>query len=157
MKNLFKPYYETRISKKHTKIYKENGTLFIKEFIVKRSGRPMGKKILIVDDDDEIRATIKLILEKNGYSVATAVNGTDCLKKLDTEKPDLILLDIMMPGAPTREIVNKIKNTKIAYLTAVRVSEAERESLLTNKNIVDFIQKPFDLNDLLKRIKKALA
>ena len=117
----------------------------------------MKKKILVVDDEEDIRTTVKLILEKNGYEVFTAVDGNDCLKKISKERPDLMLLDIMMPGAPTRDIVKKIMDTKIIYLTAVRVSEAEREELVTGKNVVDFIQKPFDVSDLLKRIKKALT
>jgi DNA-binding response OmpR family regulator len=116
----------------------------------------MPKTIMVVDDEPDIRATVKTVLEKNGFKVITAVNGDDCLDKLKKEKPDLILLDIMMPGTPVKEIVPKIKG-KIAYLTVVRVTEAEKEQLLKNKNIVDFIQKPFDINDLVKRVKKLTA
>ena len=114
----------------------------------------MAKTIMVVDDEVDIRNTVKVILEKNGYNVITAVNGDDCLKKLVKEKPDLILMDIMMPGTPVKEIIPKIKNIKIAYLSVVRTSEAEREDLMKSKNIVDFIQKPFDVNDLVKRIKE---
>ncbi|MFA5141618.1 MAG: response regulator [Candidatus Woesearchaeota archaeon] len=113
----------------------------------------MPKTIMVVDDEPDIRATVKTVLEKNGFKVITAVNGDDCLDKLKKEKPDLILLDIMMPGTPVKEIVPKIKG-KIAYLTVVRVTEAEKEQLLKNKNIVDFIQKPFDIKDLVKRVTK---
>ncbi|MFA5176081.1 MAG: response regulator [Candidatus Nanoarchaeia archaeon] len=115
------------------------------------------KTILIVDDEADIRNTLKTILEKNKYKVITAVNGDDCLKKLKTVKPDLILMDIMMPGTPVREIIPKIKDTKIAYLSVVRTSEAEKEDLMQSKNIVDFIQKPFSVEDLLKRIKKIVG
>lgn len=112
------------------------------------------KTIMIVDDEDEIRATVKVVLEKNGYKVITAVNGDDCLKKImEGEKPDLILMDIMMPGTPVREIIPKIKQ-KVAYLSVVRLSEAEKESLLKSKNIVDFIQKPFDIKELIKKVKR---
>ncbi len=111
------------------------------------------KTVMVVDDESDIRDTVKTILEKEGYKVLTAVSGEDCLNKLETEKPDLILMDIMMPGRPTREIVSEIKGIKIAYLTVVRVGEAEKEDLIKG-NIVDFIQKPFDLKDLLKRVKK---
>ncbi len=109
---------------------------------------------MIVDDEPDIRQTVKTVLGKNGYKVVTAVDGDDCLKKLPKQKIDLILLDIMMQGTPIREVVKKIKNTKIAYLSVVRTSEAEKELLLDSKNIVDFIQKPFDINDLLARVKK---
>jgi len=114
----------------------------------------MTKKIMIVDDEPDIRETVKKILEKNKYKVVTAVNGDDCLKKLEKEKPDLILMDIMMPGTPVGEVVKKIKNIKIAYLSVVRTSEAEKEELLGQSNIVDFIQKPFDINELVKKVGK---
>ena len=59
-----------------------------------------------------------------------------------------------MPGTPVREVVKKIKDVKIVYLSVVRTSEAEKENLLKSKNIVDFIQKPFDINGLLKKVKE---
>lgn len=117
----------------------------------------MVKKILVVDDEPDIRSTVKTVLEKNGYKVVTAVNGDDGLKKWQAEKPNLILLDIMMPGTPVREIVPKMKGAKIAYLSVVRTSEAEKEDLMKSKNIVDFIQKPFDINELVRRVKKLIG
>lgn len=114
----------------------------------------MAKTILVVDDEPDIRATVKTVLEKNGYTVFTAVDGDDCLEKLKKIKPDLILLDIMMPGTPVRDVVKKIKGVKISFLSVVRVSEAEKEQLLGSPNVVDFIQKPFDINELLAKVKK---
>ncbi len=116
----------------------------------------MTKLIMVVDDEPDIRNTVKTILVKNKYKVITAVNADDCMKKLKTEKPDLILMDIMMPGTPVKDIIPKIK-TKVAYLSVVRTSEAEREDLMKSKNIVDFIQKPFDINELLKRVQKIVG
>lgn len=117
----------------------------------------MVKTIMIADDEPDIRESVKTILERKGYVVVTAVNGDDCLKKLPKQKVDLILLDIMMPGTPVREIIPKIKNTRIAFLSVVKTSEAEKEDLLKSKNIVDFIQKPFDINELLSRVKKIVG
>lgn len=114
----------------------------------------MAKTIMVVDDEPDIRQSVKTVLVKNGYKVITAINGGDCLDKLKSAKPDLILMDIMMPGNPVKDVIPKIKGIKIAYLSAVRISEAEKEALLQEKNIVDFIQKPFDIDDLLKRVKK---
>jgi DNA-binding response OmpR family regulator len=114
----------------------------------------MVKKILVVDDEPDIRESVKIILEKNGFKVITAVNGDDGLAKWKKEKPDLVLLDIMMPGTPVREIVPQMKGAKVVYLSVVRTSEAEKEELMESKNIVDFIQKPFDVDELVKRIKK---
>ena len=112
------------------------------------------KTIMVVDDEPDNRETVRTVLEKNGYKVVTAVNGDDCLKKLSKQKVDLILLDIMMPGMPTKEIVAGIKGTKVVYLTAVGMSEAEKENLLKVKNVFGLIRKPFDINDLLKEVNK---
>ncbi len=118
----------------------------------------MAKRILIVDDEADIRVTVKTVLEKNGYKVVTATNADDCLKKIrGGENPDLILMDIMMPGTPVKEIIPKLGKFKIAYLSVVRTSEAEKGDLMRNKNIVDFIQKPFDINDLIKKVKKLVS
>jgi CheY-like chemotaxis protein len=116
------------------------------------------KTIMVVDDEPDIRATVKAVLEKNKYKVLTAVNADDCLKKVSSgEKPNLILMDIMMPGTPVRDVIPKLGKFKIAYLSVVRTSEAEKEDLMKSKNIVDFIQKPFDIEALLKRVKKIVG
>jgi CheY-like chemotaxis protein len=111
------------------------------------------KLIMVVDDEPDNVTTVKTVLETNGFNVVSAINGDDCLKKLKKVKPDLILMDIMMPGTPVRDVVRKIKNIKIAYLSVVRTSEAEKEELLGQKNIVLFIQKPFDITDLVEKVK----
>ena len=117
----------------------------------------MAKKIMVVDDEEDIRSTVKSLLEKNRYEVITAINGDDCLQKLAKNKVDLILMDIMMPGTPVKKIVDKIRDTKIAYLSVVRIADAEKEELFRDKKIVDFIHKPFDVDDLLKRVKKLVG
>jgi DNA-binding response OmpR family regulator len=117
----------------------------------------MTKTIMVADDEPDIRATVKTVLEQNGYKVITAISGDDCLKQLKKGKPDLILMDIMMPGTPTKDVVSQIKDVKISFLSVVRTSEAEKEELVKQKNIVDFIQKPFDINELLKRVKKLVG
>jgi DNA-binding response OmpR family regulator len=117
----------------------------------------MAKKILVVDDEEDIRNTVKTVLEKEGYEVVLAINGDDALKKWKASKPDLVLMDIMMPGTPVRDIVPKMKSAKIAYLSVVRTSEAEKEDLMKSKNIVDFIQKPFDIKALTAKVKKLVS
>ena len=133
----------------------------IKEKDVKKSSQKhqpskKQKTIMVVDDEPDIRATVGTILKKNGYQVMTAVNADDCLKKIKAgNNPDLILMDIMMPGTSVREIIPKLpKSIKIVYLSVVRTSEAEREDLLNVGNIVDFIQKPFDVNTLVQKVKR---
>jgi len=112
----------------------------------------MTKKILVVDDEPDIRESVRMILEKNGYDVITAEDGDQCLEKVK-ENPDLILLDIMMPGTPVSEVVKKISNIKIAFMSVVRISDARKRGLTTKDNVVDFFQKPFNVTDLLDRVE----
>lgn len=111
------------------------------------------KTILVVDDEEDIRSTVKMILEPHGYTVETASSGDECLKKINNNKPDLILLDIMMPGIPVADVVKQITDIKIAFMSVVRISEARKRGLTTNENIVDFFQKPFNVQDLISRVK----
>jgi len=115
--------------------------------------------ILSVDDEDDIRTTVRQVLEDEGFRVVSAKNGKECIDKLKKIKPDLILLDILMPGLTTKEIVTKIgkRGTRppIIFLTVVKLSEATKKDIVKG-NMVDYIQKPFDNNDLVRRVKKAL-
>ncbi len=119
------------------------------------------KTIMVVDDEEDTRSTIKSVLEDEGLNVVSAVNGQDCLNKLKKIKPDLILLDIMMPGLTSKEIITAIRkkkykpDIKIIFLTVVRFAEMTQKDIM-NGDVVDFIEKPFDTPDLIKRIKKAL-
>ncbi|MBS3176991.1 response regulator [Candidatus Woesearchaeota archaeon] len=113
----------------------------------------MAKTIMVVDDEEDNRITCKAILEKEGYNVVTAVDGDDCLRQLKKVKPALILMDIMMPGTPVKEVVAKIKDIKIVYCSVVRTSEAEKEELL-GKNIIGFIQKPYDIKDIVAKVRQ---
>lgn len=116
----------------------------------------MTKTILVVDDEPDMRQSVKTILEVNGYRVVTAVNGDDCLEKVREYKPDLILLDIMMPGTPVDDIVKQIKDIKIAFMSVVRISDARKRGLCTQENIIDFFQKPFNVTDLIDRVELIL-
>ena len=115
------------------------------------------KTILVVDDEPDILESVKMILEPNGYKIITAIDGDDCLKKLEKQTPDLILLDIMMPGKPVAEVIKQIKDIKIAFMSVVRISEARKKGLTEQDNIVDFLQKPFNVDDLISRVKLHLG
>ena len=117
----------------------------------------MPKTILVVDDEPDIRQSVKQILQVNGYIVVTAVDGDNCLRKLKELTPDLILLDIMMPGTPVGDVVKQIKDVKIAFMSVVRISDARKRGLCTQDNIVDFFQKPFNVSDLVDRVELILS
>jgi DNA-binding response OmpR family regulator len=117
----------------------------------------MKKKILVVDDEEDIRKSVKMILEVNGYEVLTAIDGDDLLNKIGQVTPDLILLDIMMPGPPIQEVIKQIQNIKIAFMSVVRISDARKRGLCSQDNIVDFFQKPFNVTELIDRIELILT
>ena len=118
-------------------------------------------KIMIVDDNPDISETLKAIMEFEKHETATAFNGEEFLNKVEAEKPDLVLLDVMMPGLKTKEILAKLKerglgHLKIILVTVIRFSEEERKILMTEYNIKDYVTKPFDLKDIVGRIRKKL-
>jgi len=110
------------------------------------------KTILVVDDEPDVRESVKMILEKQGYRILMVADGKSCLAMLHKTTPALILLDIRMPGTSIEETVRQIKDIKIAFMSVVGLSEARKQGLCQQDNIVDFIQKPFDTNDLISRV-----
>ena len=118
-------------------------------------------RIMIVDDEPDLVATLRDLVRKAGHEIFTAGNGQEFLDSVEKSRPDLVLLDIMMPGLSTRQILDKLKEKKlrglkVILLTVVRMGEDESKELLKNPPIVDYITKPFDITALMKRIKKQL-
>jgi CheY-like chemotaxis protein len=119
----------------------------------------MPKKIMIVDDEQSLITLVTELLESNGYSVITASDGKTCLKKLETVKPDLILMDMMMPGMSGTETVEKIrknpktKKLKVMFVTVARLSEVGQDNL-KRLGVLDYVTKPFDNAVLLEKVKK---
>jgi CheY-like chemotaxis protein len=121
------------------------------------------KKIMLVDDNKDIRRSVQEILERDGYQVVLAKDGDECLQLVRKEKPDLILLDLLMPGIPAIKLIPKLKDIKIIIFSVVTLGEknvVENGQMFPQKsdhsNLVGYINKPFDLKDLLAKIKKAL-
>lgn len=108
------------------------------------------KHILIVDDDIHISNMLFEILTKEGYKVSRAYSGTETLLFLLSEKPDLILLDLMLPGLTGEEVLEKINNIPTIVVSA-KADINNKVTLLLN-GAVDYITKPFDINELLARI-----
>jgi DNA-binding response OmpR family regulator len=119
-------------------------------------------KIMIVDDNIDIADTLKIIMEKEGNATLLAHNGEDFLNKVDDFKPDLVLLDVMMPGLTTEQIMEKLKDKgwtslKVILVTVVRFSDEEKKLLYTVLNITDYITKPFDVFELVGKVNKHLG
>ena len=120
----------------------------------------MGKTIMVVDDEADIRDTVKTVLEKEGYTVVTANNADDALKKEATAKPALILMDIMMPGIDGFETCRRLKeNDAMKAIPVIFISaKVEREDIEKIYSVggVDYINKPFQREEVLSRVQTHL-
>ena len=112
------------------------------------------KRILIVEDDVDIHNLIKNVLEKERYDVISAYSGTEAILLIEKKTPDLILLDLMLPGLSGEEIIKKVNNIPIIVISAKISSEDKVNALSIGAN--DYITKPFDTDELLARIKVQL-
>ena len=114
------------------------------------------KKILIADDEPDILEILSFNLSAEGYQVITARNGDDALEKARQTKPDLIILDVMMPGKNGIEVCNLLRlqpaynNTLIIFLTAMSDEGAEIKGLETGAD--DYITKPISPRVLLSKV-----
>ncbi|OHD57149.1 MAG: hypothetical protein A2Y33_09505 [Spirochaetes bacterium GWF1_51_8] len=119
------------------------------------------KKVLAVDDKPNIIMLIKSKLKANGFEVVTAYNGASALELAASEKPDLILLDIMMPTMDGFEVFQKLKdgqataNIPVIFLTAS--GQRSDESKAMEMGAKHFLTKPFSPNHLLDIVNKVLA
>lgn len=108
-------------------------------------------QILIIEDDLDIHTLMKELLHKEGYAVLSAYSGSEALYVLEKETPDLLLLDLMLPGVHGEEILKRVKNIPIIVLSAKAEIDSKVHALLEGAN--DYITKPFDVEELLARIK----
>lgn len=120
----------------------------------------MPKKILIVDDEPNIIVPLEFLMEQNNYKVKVAENGEQALELIGTYEPDLILLDIMLPGIDGYEVCQKIrmdpkhKTVKIIFLSAMArtIDIAKGMGLSAD----DYITKPFSNSYVVDRINELL-
>lgn len=114
------------------------------------------KKILIVDDEPSVAKTVKFILDAEGFETYTVFSGEECLKKIEEQAFDLVLLDIMMPKITGWQVFEEIRKThpelKVAFLTVIRYSNAVKEKL-GKEGLAGYIAKPFENEDLVERVK----
>jgi two-component system OmpR family response regulator len=128
----------------------------------------MEKKILAVDDDPDIRDALTMILESQGYKVITAQDGIEALANLKAEKPDLMVLDLLMPKmdgwAVCKELQDprwaKYRNIPILILTSVREEASRRRYELETGlelDVDDYVEKPFSPDILLERVGRLIS
>ena len=118
------------------------------------------EKILVVDDEEHIAELIRYNLESNGYKILSANNGIDAMKIVLEERPNLILLDLMIPGKDGYDVCKEIRSTKEVMNTPIIMLTAKREEidkiLGLELGADDYITKPFSVRELLARVKAVL-
>jgi CheY-like chemotaxis protein len=120
----------------------------------------MAARILVVDDEPSIVKLVKTTLEARGYDIAVAYDGQEALVQSKLHKPDLILLDIMMPRMDGTEVRKRLladpatKDIPVIHLSAVGDFDKQRQAL--NEGATDYIVKPFTPSDLAERVDNTL-
>jgi DNA-binding response OmpR family regulator len=115
------------------------------------------KKILIVEDEQDILDLVRLYLEKEGYRVCTAVTGQDALKQVKAERPDLVVLDLMLPGLDGIEVCKRLRADPATALLPIIMLTAKAEEADTIVGLElgadDYVTKPFSPKALMARVK----
>ena len=117
----------------------------------------MAEKILIADDDKNICELLRLYLEKEGYETALAYDGEQALERFSSEKPSLILLDVMMPKMDGWEVCRRIRaSSQVPVIMLTAKGETFDKVLGLELGADDYIVKPFDTKEVVARIKAVL-
>ena len=121
------------------------------------------KNILVVDDNEDIRSLLSLVLQREGHEVVLASDGTEALEKIKIAKPDLILLDVMMPGLSGLEVLSIIREDKDKKINEIPIMMITAKSTITDiDNAVElgassYIIKPFRPANLIEKVNAIFA
>lgn len=117
----------------------------------------MPAKILVVDDEPDVCSVLHLLLSRSGYGVVAASSGMECLVKARGERPDLILLDIMMPEMDGWETLKLLKldgaTSQIPVVIVSARAEPKDKIRGLQEGAVDYITKPFGAREILERVE----
>ena len=120
----------------------------------------MGSKIFIVDDDSEISSLVKGELEAAGHEVQVCDNGREVMNLLHSYKPDLLLLDVMLPGIDGYSLASQITedaDTKAMPIIVLSALEPSRAMFQKFSQVTAYLTKPFNTEDLMSAVENALA
>jgi CheY-like chemotaxis protein len=116
--------------------------------------------ILIADDESEVVQLVRMILEWEGYEVVAAVDGLEALQRIQTDKPDLILLDVRMPKMSGLTVLEQMAASETAFIPVIMLSvvttHPEVRAAL-QRGAVAYLSKPFELKELTRLVGKVLA
>ncbi len=113
------------------------------------------RRVLLVDDERAILKVISIKLRVSGYEVVTAVNGQEALELIESAKPDIVLLDVIMPGIDGFEVLRKLRtSSQLPVIVFSARTENSQKALALGAN--DFMPKPFDVDEMVRRIQNIL-
>jgi len=125
-------------------------------------------KILVIDDDPDLQTAVKRVLESKSYQVIAALDGDEGLRKVVDERPDLVILDVIMPGKSGFEVCRELKTDPKYYffshipvlMLTVYPDDREKMHLSMREGMTmeaeDYLHKPFDPKELLNRVEELL-
>ncbi|MFZ3168683.1 MAG: response regulator [Candidatus Methanoperedens sp.] len=117
------------------------------------------KKVLVVDDEPDTLELVKLVLESGGFEAILANNGKEALAQIATVRPDLVLLDIMMPDMDGWDVFRKMKERDPGIPIAILTAKAQNIDKLLGLHVLkadDYITKPFGKNELISKVKRLI-
>ena len=117
----------------------------------------MADRILVVDDDETIRRTLRINLQARGYEVEEVASGRDALSTLEDAPPDLVILDLGLPDIDGVEVLRRLRRTlrvPVVVLSARQQSDDKVEAL--DQGADDYVTKPFGMDELMARVRSAL-
>lgn len=113
-------------------------------------------KVLVVDDDDDMCRLLEMNLRLEGFKTGVAANGEEALEAIVEERPDIVLLDVMMPVLDGHDVLRRLNPAgpapRVIFVTARAADEAQLQGWELGCD--DYITKPFDLDDLIERIRE---
>src|SRR5713101_3404091 len=116
-----------------------------------------GARILVVDDEVEILRALQRSLTAHGFEVFTASSGEDALEAIIQHRPDLMLLDLGLPGISGLEVTKRVREQSSLPIIVLSVKDAERDKVQAlDLGADDYVSKPFGMNEVLARIRVAL-
>ena len=117
----------------------------------------MGKRVLVIDDEDRIRGIVRRYLETDGFEVAEARDGETGFRMARDWSPDLIVLDVMMPGTDGLDVLRRLRTVSDVYVVLLTARSEEVDKLIgLSVGADDYITKPFSPRELVARIKAVL-
>jgi len=116
------------------------------------------KKILVGDDELSIRLLYEETLSEDGHTVVTAKDGREAYEKFLTEKPDLVILDVKMPGMHGIEVLERIRETgsRVPVIMSTAYQQMEGNATVSTARVACFLSKPVDIARLRAEVRKAL-